>query len=80
MDFHETFFHVTKLNSVQVLSLAVHMDWPLYQLGVKNTFLHGDCKRFLCGNYQGMFLRGESYGVLASKIYLWPKTFTEGLV
>ena len=32
-----------KLNTIQVLSsLAVHLDWPLFQLDVKNAFLNGE--------------------------------------
>ncbi|XP_073262876.1 uncharacterized protein [Populus alba] len=34
---------VAKINTVRILlSLAVNLDWPLYQLYVKNAFLHGD--------------------------------------
>ena len=43
IDFHETFSHVAKLNTVRVLlSLAANLDWPLHQFDVKNAFLHGD--------------------------------------
>ena len=34
---------MAKLNTTRVLlSLAVNLDWPLYQLDVKNAFLNGD--------------------------------------
>jgi len=34
---------VAKISSIKVLiSLATNLDWPLYQLDVKNDFLHGD--------------------------------------
>jgi hypothetical protein len=36
---------VARLNSVQILlSVAVSRSWPLYQLDIKNAFLHGDLK------------------------------------
>ena len=43
IDYQETFPPVAKLNTVRVLlSLASNLDWPLYQLDVKNAFLNGD--------------------------------------
>ncbi|XP_077237375.1 uncharacterized protein LOC143879065 [Tasmannia lanceolata] len=39
----ETFSLVAKISSVRVLiSIVVNCGWPLYQLDVKNSFLHGD--------------------------------------
>jgi hypothetical protein len=43
IDYDETFSLVAKISSVRVLiSLAANLDWPLFQLDVKNAFLHGD--------------------------------------
>ncbi|PRQ60643.1 putative RNA-directed DNA polymerase [Rosa chinensis] len=43
VDYKETFAHVAKMNTVRVLlSVAVNHAWPLYQMDVKNAFLHGD--------------------------------------
>ena len=42
MDFDETFSPVVKPATVcTVLSLALSRQWPIHQLDVKNTFLHG---------------------------------------
>ncbi|RVW17593.1 Retrovirus-related Pol polyprotein from transposon RE1 [Vitis vinifera] len=39
----DTFSHVAKIASVRLLlSMAAMCSWPLYQLDIKNVFLHGD--------------------------------------
>lgn len=43
VDYKETFAHVAKMNIVRVLlSVAINCAWPLFQMDVKNAFLHGD--------------------------------------
>ena len=43
IDYDETFAPVAKMNSVRTLiSCAVNLDWEIYQMDVKNTFLHSD--------------------------------------
>ncbi|GJU01587.1 ribonuclease H-like domain-containing protein [Tanacetum coccineum] len=43
IDVDETFSLVVKLSTIQtVLSLATSRHWPIYQLDIKNAFLHGD--------------------------------------
>ena len=42
LDFEETFSPVVKTSTIHVvLSLATSRCWPIHQLDVKNTFLHG---------------------------------------
>ena len=42
-DYGDTFSPVAKIASIRLLlSMAVMYSWPLYQLDIKNVFLHGD--------------------------------------
>ena len=42
-DYYDTFSHVAKIASVRLLLfMAAMQSWPLYQLDIKNVFLHGD--------------------------------------
>ncbi|KAK9911087.1 hypothetical protein M0R45_035010 [Rubus argutus] len=43
VDYKETFAPVARMSTVRVLlSVAMNHAWPLYQMDVKNAFLHGD--------------------------------------
>nr|GEV38498.1 hypothetical protein [Tanacetum cinerariifolium] len=45
IDFHKEFSLVFKSTTIRViLSLTVTNDWPLHQLDIQNTFLHGNLK------------------------------------
>ena len=42
MDYDETFSPIIKFATVRaILSFALSQDWMIYQLDIKNAFLHG---------------------------------------
>lgn len=60
VDYAETFSYVAKIASVRVFILmAANLGWPLYQLDVKNVFLHGDLlEKVYMEQPPGLLLRG----------------------
>lgn len=64
IDYEETFSPVAKISSVLVfIYLAANLDWPLFQLDVKNSFLHGDLhEEVYMEQPPGFVAQGESQG------------------
>lgn len=68
VDYFKIFSAVAKQTSNRViLSLATNFYWPLYQLDVKNAFLHGDLKEEVYMNSPpGFVVRGHDENVFLS--------------
>lgn len=73
VDYTETFSPVAKLTSVRIfISLAAINHWPLYQLDVKNAFLHGDLSEEVYMEQPlGFIAQGESGKVCKLKKSLY---------
>lgn len=72
IDYSETFSPVAKLDTVQVLlSVAVNLDWPSYQLDVKNAFLDGDLEDEVCMESPPGFTEKFGAKVCRLKKYLY---------
>ena len=61
-DYYDTFSPVAKIASIHLLlSIAAMHSWPLFQLDIKNVFLHGDlAKEVYMEQPPGFVAQGES--------------------
>ena len=60
-DYYDTFSPVAKIASVRLLIYGCMHSWPLFQLDIKNVFLHGDlAEEVYLGQPLGFVAQGES--------------------
>lgn len=73
IDYGETLSTEAKVISIRILlSLATQRSWPLYQLDVKNAFLHGDShEEVYIEIAPGYGMKGESHKVCRLKKALY---------
>lgn len=68
LDYDETFSPVAKLTTVRVLlALASNKDWNLWQMDVKNAFLHGELDREIYMN-QPIGFQNQDYPEYVCKL------------
>ena len=68
LDYGDNFSSVAKIASVRLfLSIATICHWPLYQLDIKNAFLHGDLvEEVYMEQPPGFVTQGESSGMFVA--------------
>jgi len=65
LDYSHTFSPVAKMASVRFfLSMAAMNHWPLYQLDIKNAFLHGDSEEEIYMEQPPGFIAQGEYGLV----------------
>ncbi|KAI3718457.1 hypothetical protein L6452_19329 [Arctium lappa] len=89
VDYYETFSHVAKVPSIRLsISFYATYDWVLYQLDVKNAFLHGDLHeevymeqppRFVAQGDSGRVCKGDEIGIKKLKDCLASRFQTKDL-
>ena len=84
-NYYDTFSLVTKIVYVcLLLSMATMQSWPLYQLDIKNAFLHGGLIEEVYMEQPPRFwvccLGGVWIGMQAMLVIIWPKAVPFSLV
>ena len=82
MDYSDTLSSVAKLTSIRLfISLVTTHGWDLYQLDIKNAFLHGNLAKVYMEQPLGFVAQGEIGRVLSfPKIIIWLKTESTRMV
>lgn len=65
IDYEETFSHVVMLRSINIrLSIIAHLDYEIWQMDVKTTFLNGSFEEdFFMEKHEGFFKKGKEHMV-----------------
>lgn len=73
LDYGDTFFPVAKITSVRLfLAIVVIRHWPLYQLDIKNAFLHGELEEEIYMEQSlGFVAQEESSLVCSGGVCFW---------
>jgi hypothetical protein len=74
IDYDETFAPVAKMSTVRTLiSCAASFGWSLYQLDVKNAFLHGDLREEVYMEIPPGFGTSQTHGKVLRlrKVIIW---------
>ena len=64
-DYYDTFSLIAKIASVHLLlSMAAMSSWPVYQLDIKNAFLHGDLDKEVYMEQPPRFVAQGEFGLV----------------